>query len=114
MMSMPADICWCTTSLTARSFSALSRSRSLASPLSCLISRSDNVGFLGRLPTCVVRMRSWLVFILGLQVTRAGNIEAEGADVGQWLGRQDSNLGMAVPKTAALPLGDAPTAADHS
>lgn len=25
-----------------------------------------------------------------------------------WLGRQDSNLGMAVPKTAALPLGDAP------
>src|SRR5690606_18473036 len=27
-----------------------------------------------------------------------------------WLGRQDSNLGMAVPKTAALPLGDAPTA----
>ena len=27
---------------------------------------------------------------------------------GYWLGRQDSNLGMAVPKTAALPLGDAP------
>ena len=26
----------------------------------------------------------------------------------EWLGRQDSNLGMAVPKTAALPLGDAP------
>ena len=26
-----------------------------------------------------------------------------------WLGRQDSNLGMAVPKTAALPLGDAPS-----
>ena len=26
-----------------------------------------------------------------------------------WLGRQDSNLRMAVPKTAALPLGDAPT-----
>ena len=29
------------------------------------------------------------------------------ADAG-WLGRQDSNLGMAVPKTAALPLGYAP------
>ena len=28
-----------------------------------------------------------------------------------WLGRQDSNLGMAVPKTAALPLGDAPSEA---
>ena len=28
--------------------------------------------------------------------------------VSAWLGRQDSNLGMAVPKTAALPLGDAP------
>jgi len=27
----------------------------------------------------------------------------------EWLGRQDSNLGMAVPKTAALPLGDAPS-----
>jgi hypothetical protein len=27
-----------------------------------------------------------------------------------WLGRQDSNLGMPVPKTGALPLGDAPTA----
>ncbi|CAD5276484.1 hypothetical protein BOS5A_210665 [Bosea sp. EC-HK365B] len=30
---------------------------------------------------------------------------------GKWLGRQDSNLGMAVPKTAALPLGDAPICA---
>jgi hypothetical protein len=27
-----------------------------------------------------------------------------------WLGRQDSNLRMAVPKTAALPLGYAPAA----
>jgi hypothetical protein len=26
----------------------------------------------------------------------------------RWLGREDSNLRMAVPKTAALPLGDAP------
>ncbi len=26
-----------------------------------------------------------------------------------WLGRQDSNLRMAVPKTAALPLGYAPS-----
>ena len=26
-----------------------------------------------------------------------------------WLGRQDSNLRMAAPKAAALPLGDAPT-----
>ena len=26
-----------------------------------------------------------------------------------WLGRQDSNLRMPVPKTGALPLGDAPT-----
>jgi hypothetical protein len=31
-----------------------------------------------------------------------------------WLGRQDSNLGMSVPKTDALPLGDAPTAAVFS
>ena len=27
----------------------------------------------------------------------------------QWLGRQDSNLGMAESKSAALPLGYAPT-----
>ena len=27
----------------------------------------------------------------------------------RWLGRQDSNLGMAEPKSAALPLGDAPS-----
>ncbi len=30
------------------------------------------------------------------------------------LGRQDSNLGMAVPKTAALPLGYAPSALRHT
>jgi hypothetical protein len=28
--------------------------------------------------------------------------------ISPWLGRRDSNPGMAVPKTAALPLGDAP------
>lgn len=28
--------------------------------------------------------------------------------LGNNLGREDSNLRMAVPKTAALPLGDAP------
>jgi hypothetical protein len=27
-----------------------------------------------------------------------------------WLGREDSNLRMPVPKTGALPLGDAPAA----
>jgi hypothetical protein len=31
--------------------------------------------------------------------------------VPDWLGRQDSNLGMAESKSAALPLGDAPTTA---
>ena len=31
-------------------------------------------------------------------------------DKTDWLGRQDSNLRMPVPKTGALPLGDAPTA----
>src|SRR5690349_13185074 len=33
------------------------------------------------------------------------------ADVVEWLGRQDSNLRMPVPKTGALPLGDAPAGA---
>ena len=32
--------------------------------------------------------------------------------VATWLGREDSNLRMSVPKTDALPLGDAPTACD--
>ena len=27
----------------------------------------------------------------------------------EWLGCQDSNLGMPIPKTGALPLGDTPT-----
>lgn len=27
----------------------------------------------------------------------------------EWLGREDSNLRMPIPKTGALPLGDAPT-----
>src|SRR4051794_36719438 len=35
--------------------------------------------------------------------------KAKSAKSEIWLGRQDSNLGMAVPKTAALPLGDAPS-----
>ena len=30
-----------------------------------------------------------------------------------WLGRQDSNLRMPVPKTGALPLGDAPAGSPH-
>jgi hypothetical protein len=38
-------------------------------------------------------------------------LEMLGCVLKDWLGRQDSNLGMAVPKTAALPLGDAPTLA---
>ena len=31
-----------------------------------------------------------------------------------WLGRQDSNLRMAVPKTAALPLGYTPNGPEDS
>lgn len=37
-----------------------------------------------------------------------GIVTSKGHPV--WLGRQDSNLGMSVPKTDALPLGDAPIA----
>ena len=33
---------------------------------------------------------------------------------GRWLGREGSNLRMSVPKTDALPLGDAPTGAVFS
>src|SRR4051812_21455353 len=41
---------------------------------------------------------------------KAGTAGEPGFAAG-WLGRQDSNLGMAVPKTAALPLGYAPAVA---
>jgi hypothetical protein len=37
------------------------------------------------------------------------NAREAAQDLKSWLGRQDSNLGMSVPKTDALPLGDAPT-----
>jgi hypothetical protein len=30
-----------------------------------------------------------------------------------WLGRQDSNLRVPVPKTGALPLGHAPTMSEY-
>jgi hypothetical protein len=33
---------------------------------------------------------------------------AKSSDCSDWLGREDSNLRMTVPKTVALPLGDAP------
>ena len=38
---------------------------------------------------------------------RAGPISAGNRAV--WLGREDSNLRMAAPKAAALPLGDSPS-----
>ena len=34
-------------------------------------------------------------------------------DYASWLGREDSNLRMAEPKSAALPLGDAPTGGER-
>ncbi len=45
----------------------------------------------------------WLERIRSLRTAQENQILEK-----YWLGRQDSNLGMAVPKTAALPLGDAP------
>ncbi len=40
---------------------------------------------------------------------RTGIQKPMGSVTRLWLGRLDSNQGMAVPKTAALPLGYAPT-----
>ena len=39
----------------------------------------------------------------------AGRPNGERVAAGGWLGREDSNLRMTVPKTVALPLGDAPS-----
>ena len=62
--------------------------------------------------------RSFLAYQRSSDADRkAGRTEPATALVGaadtskRWLGRQDSNLRMTVPKTVALPLGDAPTAA---
>ncbi len=52
-------------------------------------------------PDAVSRHRKRKNFTL----VRAVDLRARGEN---WLGRQDSNLGMSVPKTDALPLGDAP------
>src|SRR5919107_1024128 len=42
------------------------------------------------------------------QQCRAVCATSGGSASEKWLGRQDSNLGMAVPKNAALPRGDPP------
>lgn len=49
-------------------------------------------------------------------VVRMRRPECGIADSGRWLGRQGSNLGMAESKSAALPLGYAPSSAgrDHN
>jgi hypothetical protein len=39
----------------------------------------------------------------------AERLDGERVRSGDWLGREDSNLRMTVPKTVALPLGDAPS-----
>ena len=35
-------------------------------------------------------------------------MDEDGRTFTKWLGREDSNLRMAAPKAAALPLGDSP------
>lgn len=53
--------------------------------------------------------------LLAESAASAASSDAAGAKLSTghpvWLGRQDSNLGLSVPKTDALPLGYAPTVA---
>jgi membrane-associated phospholipid phosphatase len=49
--------------------------------------------------------------VLGLAAEAASNFLWDTVARKDWLGRQDSNLRMPVPKTGALPLGDAPARA---
>src|ERR1700682_4441252 len=64
-MSMPASRCSRITSLTPRRMTASKWVRSYASPRSCANRRSATSCGRGKLPTCVVRIRSVLVFISG-------------------------------------------------
>jgi site-specific DNA recombinase len=41
-------------------------------------------------------------------VIKPFDLITKSSDCNLWLGREDSNLRMTVPKTVALPLGDAP------
>jgi hypothetical protein len=52
------------------------------------------------------RLRDYSLIYKRLETSRDVLTQSENVD---WLGRQDSNLRMAAPKAAALPLGDAPT-----
>src|SRR5215475_7877398 len=62
-MSTPAAACSVTTWRTAASLWRASSALSTASPTSSRIKRSDRTVLRGRLPTCVVRMRSSLRFM---------------------------------------------------
>src|SRR5262245_57047137 len=62
-MSTPAAACSLTTWRTAASLWRASSALSTASPSSSRIRRSVSTGLRGRLPTCVVRMRSSLCFM---------------------------------------------------
>ncbi len=56
--------------------------------------------------------RSETPICVGAKTTRASlvaNLTLGSSGKKDWLGRQDSNLRMAAPKAAALPLGDAPS-----
>src|SRR5262245_32965585 len=65
-MSRPALICRSSTSATAVADSCCSACSSMRSPASCRSSRSESRDGRGRLPQCVVRMRSLLVSMLVL------------------------------------------------
>lgn len=55
--------------------------------------------------------RAAAVHVIAEQILKeAGPISAAG--LAGWLGRKDSNLRMAAPKAAALPLGDSPRTAE--
>src|SRR5512142_2795482 len=62
-MSMPASCCFRTTSSTPRAIASSNFAASYGSPRSWAKRKSTTSWLRGRLPTCVVRIRSVLVFI---------------------------------------------------
>jgi hypothetical protein len=94
------------TSIAARAFQALP----LGVPkiIVSTMASGDTRAYVGE--TDLILIPS-VVDIAGVNRISARVMSNAAAAMAGWLGRQDSNLGMAVPKTAALPLGDAPTRA---
>src|SRR4026209_1187846 len=82
-------------------------------PQQCTVIDTDSFsGFKQRVATADVFPRS--IYIAASMTCWPLADDREQLQTVMWLGRQDSNLGMAESKSAALPLGSAPSGGSHA